>query len=538
MANFIDKAVNFFSPARGARRMMVRAATESDQFSRRITSPINGGYYRGGRNSRKMSDWSTSGWDADAYIADAQSQLRDDSNDLMLNNPIANGAVQTKVTNVVGSGLTMQSKVDHEFIGMSEEQAIEWQKEAERHWKLFSVTADMQLGMTMAQMQALVYQSILVSGDIFINMPVKTRKGVMYETAINLIESHLVSNPGDQPDTATRKMGIDFDKRGIPKTYWVRQQHPGATPTAQTEKQNNWVAMNVFDRDGRKLILHIFDRLRPGQSRGVPMLAPIIEPIKKLDTWTEAEIDNAVISSFFTVFIKTNFASDKVLDVVTNLGDETSAVASDKDLKLASGNIVRLFGDEDVTFANPNRPNSNFEVFFKAITQQIAIALNMPVEVLLKSFNASYTASRGALLEVWKHFLTHRAWIAKGFCQPIYEAMLYEAIAKGWMSAPGFLTDPLVRMAYSGSVWVGPELGELDPLKEAKARSENISNGTTNEFIETQKKGLDYEQDVFPGRSRAHQMQEEAGLLVENMQNPVPDTDSENDEDDEEDANA
>ena len=158
MTNLSDRVVGWFSPEMAGRRQMQRAFMESGRFTKTLKN-LSSGYYRGNRRGRKMGDWTTGDWDVNAMLAENQKDLRDDSNDLMTNNPIANGAVQTKVTNVIGSGLTLQSKIDREFLNIEEDAALQWQKEAERHWKPFSLTADVQRGMSMAQLQALTYQS-------------------------------------------------------------------------------------------------------------------------------------------------------------------------------------------------------------------------------------------------------------------------------------------------------------------------------------------------------------------------------------------
>ncbi len=43
---------------------------------------------------------------------------------------------------------------------------------------------------------------------------------------------------------------------------------------------------------------------RPGQRRGVPVLAPVIEALKQLGRYTDAELVAAVVSGLFTVFVK------------------------------------------------------------------------------------------------------------------------------------------------------------------------------------------------------------------------------------------
>jgi capsid protein len=54
------------------------------------------------------------------------------------------------------------------------------------------------------------------------------------------------------------------------------------------------------------LVIHLLDVDRIAQTRGVPMLAPVIEALKQLDRYAEAELMAAVVSAFFTVFIKTD----------------------------------------------------------------------------------------------------------------------------------------------------------------------------------------------------------------------------------------
>lgn len=70
----------------------------------------------------------------------------------------------------------------------------------------------------------------------------------------------------------------------------------------------------------------------------------------------------------------------------------------------------------------------------------------------------------------------YRAWLANDFCQPIFEEFLYEAVAKGRISAPGFFADPLIRRAYCGAEWNGPAQGLLNPVQEVEAAAKRVEN--------------------------------------------------------------
>ena len=90
-----------------------------------------------------------------------------------------------------------------------------------------------------------------------------------------------------------------------------------------------------------------------------------------------------------------------------------------------------------------------------------------------------------------------REWLTKDFCRPVYEIWLTEAVARGRISAPGFLTDPLIRQAYLGSEWIGPSQGQLDPTKEVSAAVTAIENGLSTREAEAIKlNGSEYASNV------------------------------------------
>jgi capsid protein len=50
-----------------------------------------------------------------------------------------------------------------------------------------------------------------------------------------------------------------------------------------------------------------------------------------------------------------------------------------------------------------------------------------------------------------------------------------EAVARGYLNAPGFLEDPFVRHAYLGAEWIGPTQGQIDPVKEVQAAEKRLA---------------------------------------------------------------
>ena len=51
---------------------------------------------------------------------------------------------------------------------------------------------------------------------------------------------------------------------------------------------------------------------RPAQRRGVPLLAPVLESMKQLSRYSDAELTAALVSSMFTVFITTKSPAEAI----------------------------------------------------------------------------------------------------------------------------------------------------------------------------------------------------------------------------------
>jgi len=465
-ANLIDKAIAWASPIRGARRMAARSAMG-----------LFGGYHGGSSHRASMSNWQPGSGDANADINLDLPALRSRSRDLARNAPVATGAISTNVTHTVGTGLTMQPRLDHLALGISEKVADEWEAKTRREWKLWSESRDCDAArtLTFAGQQALALRSVLESGDVIALTPNIKRSSSPYELTIQLIEADRLSNPSHRMDTKRLAGGVEMDKNGAPIFYHISSQHPGAFNRTGM-KWYKWRAYG--EKTGRRNVLHLFEKKRPGQVRGVPYLAPVIEQLKQIARYTENELSAAVIAAAFAVFVKMD---PEAFDEMFNSDAKEALIKNAKQWNgsIESGKAVNLLPGESIETANPGRPNSEFDPFMTAILKQIGMALEIPFEVLTMHFQSSYSASRAALLQAWRIFNGRRTWLAQEFCQPVYELFLTEAIALGRIHAPGFFADPLTRAAWCKAQWIGDGPGSLDPVKEVTAAAKRLDIGIT-----------------------------------------------------------
>ena len=186
------------------------------------------------------------------------------------------------------------------------------------------------------------------------------------------------------------------------------------TVTERHITENGQELKQAVRKTGEANILHIMEHEHCEQFRGVPFLSSCIEVLKQITRYTEAELTNAVISSYFTAFIVVKGSTDEKA-FSESIEDDEHIQSDSHNYEMGAGTINVLGDGEDVKFGDPHRQASGFTNFFEAMLSQIGAALEIQHELLIKSFKSSYSASRATILEAGKSFRSRRAWFANDF---------------------------------------------------------------------------------------------------------------------------
>lgn len=517
--NIIDKFVEAVNPSAALRRQNDRIKLEL------IRSFKNSGYDESGasRNKNSMRGWLASSKSPQEDIDRNIPILRQRSRSLYMSAPLAVSAIKTNRTNIVGEGLRLKSTIDAAFLRMTPEAAAEWQRNTEREFELWadSKFCDSTRVNNFYEIQQVACLSWLMNGDACALVEYeRPTPAFPYGLRVHLIEADRVSTPhtsgtavnlyATESTTGNRIFnGVEVTDAGRVVAYHICSTYPNS----QLRAAKKWQRVKAFgDKTGTPNVLMIFEAERAEQYRGVPYLAPVIESLKQLTRYGEAEMMAAVINGFFTVFITSEGNTGEV-GFTGVLDDEDRVSDDDLNYELGPGMVNVLKPGEKIDIADSKRPSSNFDAFTTALAKYVGAALEIPVELLIKSFNSSYSASRAALLEAWKAFRMKRKWLATDFCQPIYEIFLTEAIANGRIKAPGFFLDPAIKKAYCRAQWNGPAPGMLDPVKEATAAEKRIAIGVSTRQRESiEMTGTDFDANVAQ-LARENQLMKEAGLV-------------------------
>lgn len=477
------------------------------------------GYSEAGASTtkRSMRDFDEPSASPARDIDDNNETLRQRARMLYMGAPIATSAIRTVRTNAVGEGLKPKPRPDRDVLNMTQDEAQAWVKHVQREWALWAEdkrACDATGVNTFYELQQLAMQSWLMSGDVF--AVIKRRKPQImrpYGMRLHLVEADRIATPmrystrapGEYStgiDEKTKNKifdGVEINSDGEIVAYHIRKGYPSEW-TVDGEDFTRVLA--VGKKTGLPNVLHIMESERPDQYRGVSYLAQVIEPLLQLRRYTSSELTAAVVESFFTAFVTVEGAESNPFNEtgmgLVGVDGEDEQISRDPDeYEMGPGQVNFLEPGEGITFADPKRPSSGFESFMVAMCKQVGAALEIPGELLLKTFNSSYSASRAALMEAWKAFRMRRGWFVQDFCQPVWEIWLSEAIAKGRVQAPGFFNDPIIHAAYLGCEWIGPSQGQLDPTKEIAAEVSAIAEGiTTREAATIRLNGSSWDENM------------------------------------------
>lgn len=506
--SLLDRLIAVVAPATAVRRMVARDTFEA----------FSGAGSDGAPSSPTNGRWIARRGSANADALRGLPRQRAESRELRATNPIAGGAISTNLNRVVGTGLVPVPEPDTAVLGWTQEQAAEFKDAWLREFSLWADSKECTLdgGQTFYERQELVLGARLESGDCFTVLPDGAPTSTQpYRLRLQTIEADRVGNPNNAADSPTQVAGVRLNAlTGAPEAAYVYDEHPGNSQVKKQRYVGEWIT--YLGTSGRRRILHHYRPTRPEQARGVPYLAPVIQAIKDLGRYTEAEITAAVLSAFYTVFIETEGGGSPApvfgVDAPTGAQDNANPAAG-AEIAMGPGAVVGLSKGEKAVFADPKRPNTAYEPFVMGILKLVGMGLNLPVELLTKAFNSSYSASKAALLDAWQHFRTERNWLVLSFCQPVYETLMAEAVASGRIQAPGFFESPVMRWAYTRCTWHGDSQGSINPKDEVAAYRDAIdARLMTHERAEWELFGTDWHR-TFPAKKRERQMLADAQML-------------------------
>ena len=412
--------------------------------------------------------------------------LRMRSSQLFTENMYARGIIRRLVTNEINVGLTPQTMLDENILGMSEDAISEWSASTEMRFMLWGRdphVCDWKHKDTFGQLQRVARLEALVGGDVLVVLRHSRRTRLQ---TIQLISGAKVMTPIFENAKKLQKghrivHGVEMDRDERVVAYWVKQQDGKfkRLPTIGV-KSGRRIAWLVFGTDKRV-----------DDVRGQPLLALMLQSLKEVDRYRDSAQRQALVNSMIALFVEKSEDKMGSLPIGGGAVRRDTGTITDEDggtrdfniLKYMPGTTIDELQTGEKLTPYTHGTDLDFEAFERVIMQGIAWANEIPPEILTLSFSSNYSASQAALNEfniylqlVWTHW-------GETFCQPIYaEWLLSETLLRN-ITAPGLVEawrNPAsyeVLGAWMRTAWYGSVKMTTDPVKQVKAAIMRVREG-------------------------------------------------------------
>lgn len=432
----LDRMIGWLSPAAGAKRAQARM----------LMATLG---YEGAKQGRRTDGWVTLSTDADTESQSVVYRLRDRARDLVRNNPYAASAVDVRSTEVIGAGIV--AEVEHKGLA--------------KMWEIFVENCDADGALDFYGMQALIERCRMESGEVLVRFVNVARtsdeiKQGLVPVQLRVMEPDFIdqSRDGRAENGNTIRYGIEYDASHRAVAYYLYHRHPGEGTLSYhgaTALQSSRVPANE--------ILHLYRRLRPGQSRGVTDFAPVMARLRNLDDYDDAEVMRKKLEACLAAFVTTP-AGPQASPLGSISTDSTGRVET-----LYPGMVSYMAHGEDVTFADP-KASGGYAEFKRFSARDIATGLGLPYELMTGDLSqVNYSSYRAGLIR-FRRRLEQDQWhmYVPGLCTPVFNRFATEARAMRGAPSMGL---------YKPVAWTPPRFELIDPLKETQAELESVLAG-------------------------------------------------------------
>lgn len=468
-------------PRREARRSAERLAPRS---SLRAS-------YAGAASNRLTADWVAVILSADLETRTSLRTLRARSRQLCRDNAHAAGVVRSLKDNILGAdGIDtnprMRNPADRSFLKEFNRAAYE----AMTAWgDRETCSADGQN--SWAELQRLALGTWFTDGEAFVRRLPGFDNPFSY--SLQLIDADLLDEGfnlagGIGQNEITQ--GIEIDRFGRPVAYHFWDRHP-RDPRRSSTRQ----------RIPASEILHLFQQLRAGQRRGIPLLTPVLIALRMLDGYTEAEITQARVAAASNGFF-TRTGADAA-NATIDEGDDATPIELDAEPGVARQLPVGWKFEQ----WDPTHPNGNFGEFQKAMLHVIAQGIGTSYMTLSGDLSdTSFSSGRIGVQSERDAYATIQGWIGARLVLPVYRDVIRYASLSGMLVLPTPEVSRWLDCKLEPRGW-----GWIDPKTDAVTASMEVDGLFNSPQRICAERGLDYE-EILDEIKEARTMCAERGI--------------------------
>lgn len=304
---------------------------------------------------------------------------------------------------------------------------------------------------------------------------------------VQLIDGAHVCSPYTRDREGEKRIinGVELSETGEHIAYWVKvkgyefERIPAKTSNGLT------VAFLVYG-----------SKYRLDTHRGMPLIAVVLETLKKMERYKEATVGSAEERQKIAYAIEHQEFSTgenplmkslaKVVDLDadnvptdingTELQDLVAATVNKQAVNLPVGAALKMLESKNELY---------FKEFYSTNIEIVCAAVGIPPNVAMSIYNDSFSASRAATKD-WEHTIkVNRSFFSFQFYQRIYAFWLETEVLNNKIQAPGYLAarrseNFMVLNAYQNARFTGAMFPHINPLQEAAAERAKLGDALSH----------------------------------------------------------
>lgn len=452
-----------------------------------------------------------------------------------LDSPIAQTVINKYTLWAIGEGLRLQAEPDmlvlksEKFDDLDE---VLFEKLVEARYNLYrsssySSYSDMT---SLDEMAFETKKNAIIGGDVLV-----VRRYIDGQVKEQLIDGAHVMNPvgsgyeltyspGDQfyrdKDGNRVSHGVVLDKTNRHLGYWVRTGLAEFEYIEARDKKNGHIRANLVY--GLKY--------RIDNVRGLPLIAAVMEKLKKIERYDEATLQTAVSRAKVAYAIEHELGAEGTNPLQPRLANRIGLnTKGDNPIDISGQQLAKLVAatmDNDAFNLPPGAKMKALESdvateyvpFLTTNINLVCSTLSIPPDVAMSMYNSNYSASRAAIQDWAGVLLVDRVQFYRQYYQHNYNMWLDIEIMAMRIDAPGYLDAKMKKnvvalAAFRKARFVGRPVPHIDPLKEAKAIREKLGPlGAYLPFITPEDAAETFNgADIYANMSKLKQVLEDFG---------------------------
>lgn len=493
------------------------------------------------RFDRSMALWTPPLREADAEILPAKRLADARVRDTISNDAYVANSAELHRNHIVGSLYLLNSKPATRVLFGREDEVWEeeFTQEIEEKFTLWAESSECWVDSTrrntFSELVRLAVGVHFMGGEALASVEwLRDEIDRPFNTAVQMLDLERLSTPPEYQFDLGVRGGVRRNSRGRPVAYYVQNAHPSDW---RSPERNTWKFVDAKKPWGRTQMIHVFEQVRPDQTRGIAAITSMLREAHQSKTMRAIALQNMIVNSSYAAAIESDLPTDAVFQMLGggNVQDEgvlTGAIENYMTSYLST--VAQYVGKSKYAQIDGVKiphlpPGSKLNLmpvgkggllgtdFEHALNRYMAAGSGVTVEQLAKDYSrTNYSSIKAGLAETKLYMNSKKKIIADRFATAIFLLWLEEAINKNSIEAlkrpnvPNFY-DPLMAEAYGNCDWIGASQGQVDELKETQAAIARINAGLSTREIEIARFGRDYRK-VFKQIAREKAKAEELGL--------------------------